>query len=257
MNEALTVSPTAVARTVKTADGKVLVVPEGWSLLPPGDAGLTRRVKALGPTWTMIEMKGRKKFSKGLWAPQANIESAKSVLDDERATPAYQKRLDADRKRREREQEAYVVEFETALLRFLRFSPAWALEQAVLALAVSHHATPVGSGTVARTERIPVERRAEAAVIAWMRHQTTAYDNMSIERRKGARREVRRDLAEISRVVLDMHRTPHRHAAPSCSLCRALAPLIARVPAEQAAKFTQGARSEGAALTDPPGATPA
>lgn len=38
---------------------------------------------------------------------------------------------------------------------------------------VTHHATPVGSGTVARTKRIPVEYRAEAAVIAWMRHQTT------------------------------------------------------------------------------------
>jgi len=40
------------------------------------------------------------------------------------------------------------------------------------------HATPVGSGTVARTKRIPVEQRAEAAVIARMRHQTTGHDSM-------------------------------------------------------------------------------
>lgn len=50
------------------------------------------------------------------------------------------------------------------------------------------HATPVGSGTVARTSRIPIERRAEAAVIAWLRHQTTAYDDMKIPRVKGRRR---------------------------------------------------------------------
>jgi hypothetical protein len=47
-------------------------------------------------------------------------------------------------------------------------------------VVVTTHAAPVGSGTVARTERIPIERRAEAAVIAWMRHQTTAYDNLAL-----------------------------------------------------------------------------
>jgi hypothetical protein len=35
--------------------------------------------------------------------------------------------------------------------------------------AVTVHATPVGSGTVARTERIPVHQRAEA-IIACVRH---------------------------------------------------------------------------------------
>ena len=73
--------------------------------------------------------------------------------------------------------------------------------------AIATHATPVGSGTVARTKRISVERRAEAAVIAWMRHQTTAYDNMHIPRVKGKRREVRRMLAERSRKLLDRYRS--------------------------------------------------
>ena len=54
-----------------------------------------------------------------------------------------------------------------------------------LARAVTDHATPVGSGTVARTKRIPVEQRAEAAVIAWMRHQTTGYDGMVIPEDQG------------------------------------------------------------------------
>ncbi len=79
---------------------------------------------------------------------------------------------------------------------FLAFHPRYDHLAIKLADAVTAHATPVGSGTVPRTERIPVEQRAEAAVIAWMRHQTTAYDNMSIARVRGKRREVRRMLAQ-------------------------------------------------------------
>src|SRR6185369_10657962 len=81
----------------------------------------------------------------------------------------------------------------------------------------------VGSGTVARTERIPIEERARAAVIAWMRHQTTSYDDMKIERVKGRRREVRRELAEISRAVIDVHRVSTPHAPHACTLCSAVA----------------------------------
>jgi hypothetical protein len=75
-----------------------------------------------------------------------------------------------------------------------------------LADAVTRHATPVGSGTVARTQRIPISQRAESAVIAWLRHRTTAYDNMKIPRVKGRRREVRRMLAEQSRLLLEKYR---------------------------------------------------
>jgi hypothetical protein len=87
---------------------------------------------------------------------------------------------------------------------------------------VTAHATPVGSGTVARTERIPIERRAEAAVIAWMRHQTTAYDSMTIPRVKGKRREVRRMLAARSKELLARYRCGDG-AAASCPLAAALA----------------------------------
>jgi hypothetical protein len=87
---------------------------------------------------------------------------------------------------------------------------------------VAAHATPVGSGTVARTKRIPVAERAEAAVIAWMRHQTTAYDAMKGDRIAGRRREVRRELAHISRSLLELHRRDAPHAATTCSLCEAL-----------------------------------
>src|SRR5581483_4858288 len=90
-----------------------------------------------------------------------------------------------------------------------------------LARAVTAHATPVGSGTVARTKRIPVEERAEAAVIAWMRHQTTAYDGMVIPRVRGKRREVRRMLARRSQELLHRYRRGEP-VANGCPLQRAL-----------------------------------
>jgi hypothetical protein len=223
MPEALTLSPTTSPDRFRTPDGRVVTPPEGWERLPPGDAGLTRRVKAAGPSWTVIELRGRKRFSRGVWAPAANIVAARQALEAERADPKYHKRRESDAKRREAAQAAYVGEFETEVRAFLAFAPAFADQEAKLAAAVTAHATPVGSGTVARTKRIEVDRRAEAAVVAWLRHQTTAYDTMRIERVRGRRREVRRELASRSRALLDAHRLDRPHPAESCALCRALA----------------------------------
>lgn len=223
MPESLTVAPTKDARRVRAPDGTLLTAPAGWALLPPGDAGLTRRVKAAGPSWTVVEKVGRKLFSRGVWAPEEHIVRARAELEAERATPAYAKRRASDAARREREQAEYEVDFANEVLRFLAFAPPFAEMAKRFAVLVTAHATPVGSGTVARTERIPVERRAEAAVIAWMRHQTTGYDDMKVARVKGARREVRRELAEVSRALLDIHRRGTPHAVASCSLCAAVA----------------------------------
>ena len=104
---------------------------------------------------------------------------------------------------------------------FLDFHPDHVELAQQMARAVTEHSTPVGSGTVARTKRIPVEQRAEAAVIAWMRHQTTAYDSMTVSRVKGKRRDIRRMLAQYSKELLSRYR---RGAAASveCPLQRAL-----------------------------------
>src|SRR3954468_6907872 len=105
------VSPTNDPRRLRAEDGTLLTPPPGWALLPPGDAGLTRRVKAAGPSWTVVEKRGRKKFSRGVWAPAANITAARAALESERATPAYARRREADVRRREREQGEYEVDF--------------------------------------------------------------------------------------------------------------------------------------------------
>ncbi|HMI83159.1 MAG TPA: hypothetical protein VK550_03645 [Polyangiaceae bacterium] len=82
------------------------------------------------------------------------------MLATERATEGYAKRKENDSRRREREQLAYVEQFEAEVLRFLQFSPRWRDLSHAVAQKVTSHATPVGSGTVARTERISVEERA-------------------------------------------------------------------------------------------------
>ncbi len=193
-------------RVVRTAEGDYLDVPESWVLLPPGDAAVTRRVKKAGPCWTVKQKRGRKMFSRGIWADATIIEKELEARAAEVQTDAYKKKLGKSRERAAKKQEAYVEDFTASVREFLDFAPEFKQMETELAEVVSAHATPVGSGTVARTERIPIERRAEAAVIAWMRHQTTAYDTMHIPRVKGKRREVRRMLAERSRQLLERYR---------------------------------------------------
>jgi hypothetical protein len=142
----------------------------------------------------------------GVWAPAATIDRIRAALDAERSTESYAKRKEADARRRDKAQVEYVEDFFGAVVSFLGFHPKYADLADCLARAVTDHATPVGSGTVARTKRIPVEDRAEAAVIAWMRHQTTGYDGMVIARVRGKRREVRRTLARRSQELLARYR---------------------------------------------------
>jgi len=220
-NETLIASPGPDASSVRTADGKVLRVPEGWCLVPPGDPGLTRRVKAAGPSWTVQQKRGRKVFSQGVWAPANIVEQIKVELVAERSTEQFAKRKAADARRRDAAQAEYVEDFHAAVVAYLAFHATHAELAQRLAAAVTTHATPVGSGTVARTERIPIAERAEAAVIAWMRHQTTGYDSMVIPRVKGKRREVRRMLAKRSAELLQRYRRAEV-ATGECPLRRAL-----------------------------------
>jgi hypothetical protein len=222
MADSLTLAPTSTPDRFRLPSGEIVTPPDGWECLPPGDAGLTRRVKALGPSWTVVEKKGRKTFSHGVWAPASNVARARTEVAAERADPAYARRKAADAQRRERAQGEYVEDFRAAVVALLRFSADHAEAERLLADAVAAHATPVGSGTVARTKRIPIDERAEAAVLAWLRHQTTAYDSLSIARVKGERRRVRRLLAETSRRLLDAHRRAGPHDRRACPLCSAL-----------------------------------
>ena len=109
MSDTFTLGPTP--NTVRTADGKVLTLPDGWILLPPGDAALIRRAKAAGDHWVVAEKKGRKVFSRGIWTSVASIDRIRAELETERSTEAFSKKKEAVAKRREKVQAEYVEDF--------------------------------------------------------------------------------------------------------------------------------------------------
>lgn len=220
-NKNRTVRLGRTARTVQTETGEELIPPADWVLLPPGDGALTKLVKAKGPTWLVQVRVGRRIMSRGIWASRADIEAAGGELAAKRADPKYHLRQGRELAGKAKKHQEYVEDFRRAVLVFLDFHPRHAAIADRFAAKVTELATPVGSGTVARTERIPLPDRARAAVIAWLRHQTTGYDRMTIARVKGRRREVRRQLAGRSLELLH----PYRHGEeppPACPLNRAL-----------------------------------
>jgi hypothetical protein len=114
-------APGPSPNTVRAFDGRVLTAPEGWVLLPPGDATLTRRVKAARDHWIVQEKKVRKVFSRGVWAPAATIERIRADLEAERATEGYSKRKAAEAHRREKAQTEYVEASSGRLWHFWHF----------------------------------------------------------------------------------------------------------------------------------------
>src|ERR1051325_2674501 len=119
-------TPGPTSNTVRAAGGTVLTPPDGWALLSPGDATLTRRVKEAGEHWAVQEKKGRKTFSRGVWAPAATIDRIRAELDAERSTGAYARRREPDPRRRDKAQAEYVEDFFGAVLAYLAFHPSHA-----------------------------------------------------------------------------------------------------------------------------------
>lgn len=216
------VRPGKKGRTVLTENGISLHIPDSWRLLPPGDGPLTRLVKSKGPTWLVQVKKGRRLISEGIWADAEQIENAREELEKKRSTPGYLKRRESERARKEAKHREYVRSFYEKVALFLNFHPRYKALESKLAQAVTEFATPVGSGTVARTQRIPIEERAKSAVIAWLRHHTTPYDTMKIARIKGKRREIRRRLAVQSLELVELYRKGTGLTQP-CKISRALA----------------------------------
>ena len=207
---------------VLSPEGAVIPVPEGWVLLEPGDAMLTRRAKATLPCWLMKRWRRGRYESLGLWVNAESLNQLRNEVRAVRQDDAYQERLLSARRRREKTQQGYAQEFESAVRKYLDFASQYADLEHRLARVISEHAVPVGSGTVARTRRILIEKRAEAATLAWLRHHTTDYDHMHVPHVKGRRREIRHQLARSSRQLLQRYRKGESAGAGVCPLVTAL-----------------------------------
>lgn len=205
-----------------TDSGEVIKPPADWTLLLPGDAALTRAVKKATPFWKIEIKKGRRIYSGGIWASDDIIRKIRQDLEEKRNTPEYLRKREYTKTRHKHIQEEYVNSFQTAVIDYLLFHPKHQGLAIELAKKVTEHATPVGSGTVARTKTIPVGDRVEAAVIAWMRHKTTDYDTLKIKRVKGERRRIRRKLAGMSKLLLNRYRSGEVVDFGNCSLQKAL-----------------------------------
>lgn len=186
--------------------GEKTTPPAHWAFQPAGDAGITRKITAKGQYWRVQIKKGKRTISKGVWAPSETIRQAQQAVTAVRQTEAYQKKQQSALVRRDQKQSVYEAEFCQAVQGFLNFHDVHKATELSIARAVTAHAIPIGSGTVARTSMIPIEERAARAVIAWMRHNTTAYDQLPIKRIKGERRRIRRLLAEHSVLLLRKYR---------------------------------------------------
>ena len=226
-------TPVTVWRTARPdeflGDNGFVRKPENWCFIPSGDPGLTRRIKSSAAYWVVVHKRKNRIEALGLLADAGLAAEIKAALAAERAAPEYQKKMAAAKAYREKRQSEYEKEFLQAVIDFLDFPEIYNKLAMEIASQVTAHAVPVGSGTVARTETIPLPRRAEAAVIAWMRHRTTAYDNMIIPKIKGERRAVRKMLADRSRALLGIYRRGEPVPA-ECPLFAAVADKILRKP---------------------------
>ena len=125
-------------------EGKTVTIPSGWIFVPSGDPGLTRRLKASGDYWVLVHKRKNRIEALGLFTLSAQVDRVKRILEMERSTPAYRNKLDAGRKRREEEQNQYVVTFRKAVMDFLAFAPRYQELAERFAAAVTDHAVPVG-----------------------------------------------------------------------------------------------------------------
>lgn len=189
-------------------------IPEDWEFLASGDAFVTRRVKAAGVFWVAWRPRGRNRRHRrrlGLWAPRDEIDAAEAeaiATADQRS-----KRREQSARSRDKQESTYQVDFAEAIRRFLAFAPEHADLAEGIATEAANRAGVVGSGRVGRTKMLSLDKRAELAARALIRHSYTSYDDdlfdASVENPSGEEfwyREVKADAHRQVDEFLDRHR---------------------------------------------------
>jgi hypothetical protein len=159
-------------------DHGVLEMPDGWELLPRGDAFVTRRVKAAGSYWLAWAPRSRNRPHRsalGLLAPTTAIIDARHAADGTAEKRASQRASGAEY--RERKEAKYRDELGVAIVTYLDFAPDYADLAHAIAQRAAERASEVGSRRVGRTQLLTLEQRAELAARADIRHNHTTYED--------------------------------------------------------------------------------
>jgi len=150
--------------------------PSGWTMLPSGDAFVTRRVKAGGVYWLAWLPRSHTRRHRrliGLLAPQTIIEQATQAALDSATIRA--RRRESGTRSRQRLEGRHQEELHAAVLEYLAFAPEHAGVAESIAAEAAERAAVVGSGRVGRSRVIPLEVRAALAARAQIRHGHTDY----------------------------------------------------------------------------------
>ena len=188
-------------------------IPKNWELLKTGDAGLTRAVRKVGPYWEVVEKRRKLTTVVGTFAPTDIIEQVKADRAA-RAEDLEAKRI-ASAKSRKRKELLKSGKLRAEIIKYLEFRSEFEQEAQEIAESVVSWTTPVGSGTVGRSQSLSPAEIAERAVRAHLRHEMTNYDQrldelrqlgiLDAESRDDAQREASREvnvwLAERRRPV--------------------------------------------------------
>jgi hypothetical protein len=186
--------------------------PEGWELLPSGDAFVTRRVKAAGVYRTLWRPRDRKHGHRqllGILAPASVIAQAQEQAAETADVRA--RRRVAGAAYRVRKEEAYRQELADAIVKFLDFAPAYAGLAPSIATGAAERAGEVGSGRVGRTRTLTLDERGALAARALIRHRYTDYEerlDIEVWDDDYLYRAVKADAHHAVDAYLEEHRRP-------------------------------------------------
>ena len=189
-------------------------VPEGWELLPSGDAYVTRQIKRVGVYWVAWRPRGKNRPHRrrlGLLAPTTTIEVARAAAVSTEGVRAERRGVNS--RSRERAELRASAELADAVRAWLGFAPDQAALADEIADAVAAQATVVGSGRVGRTRTLTIEERAALAARAYIRHRHTTYEqrleDLSVDlgvRDDAIYRQIKRDAQSDVDDFLAAHR---------------------------------------------------
>jgi len=163
--------------------GEFNELPDGWDILPKGDAALTKRVHK-GPHWILMKKQAEYSELIGTASPVENIERAFIELGGDEGAIRRQKGKQKGQQRRE---EIITSKLKTAIRRCFPNIPKSDLDN-VISTSRSKRAVGTAQWLYFKTAESdePFDLAASLAVRAYVRHEYTNYDEILSESYPGS-----------------------------------------------------------------------